>query len=225
MPERYTRRAESSGWLTVRLTKGDKLISVCEFTGVDRVREVGNRTHFTIADGWIAVGDEASLTTANAKKYLSNVPPSGAAHLTVTYDGAPRQEVSPVKGPLLQQWATLLFAGGNIKVTLNSVWNGTFQPIPPGIHAIMSPDYSHQLISTAGYAAMSPGMIGNDVWFPIGVNGAMVNSSRYIHVGHLSDGCVTVHQIERWSALYAYLISHRVPGSRGKKVGNLVVRR
>ena len=32
-----------------------------------------------------------------------------------------------------------------------------------------------------------------------------------------------MYQLERWTALYDYLISHRVPGSAGKRVGSLVV--
>ncbi len=67
-------------------------------------------------------------------------------------------------------------------------------------------------------------MVGNDVWFPIGLYGSLTNSGRYVHVGHLSEGCVTVHQLEQWSALYEYLISHRVPGSSGKRIGSIVVR-
>ena len=92
-----------------------------------------------------------------------------------------------------------------------------------GTHSVLSPDYSHQLISTSGYAAATPGMVGNDVWFPIGLHGSLENSSRFVHVGNFSEGCVTMYQLERWTALYEYLISHRVPGSRGKRVGSLVV--
>jgi len=76
------------------------------------------------------------------------------------------------------------------------------------------------MISTAGYVAATPGMVG----FPIGLNGTMQNSSRYIHVGHLSEGCVTVHELEKWTVIYQYLISHRAPGFTGKKVGELVVK-
>jgi hypothetical protein len=90
---------------------------------------------------------------------------------------------------------------------------------------MLAPDYSHKAISTAGYASATPGMIGNDVWFPIGLFGSSSNSSRYIHVGHLSEGCVTVHQLEKWAALYEFLISHRVGNSAGKRIGSLVVRR
>lgn len=84
----------------------------------------------------------------------------------------PAEEVSPFKGKLKQQWATLSFEGQSATVTLNSVWNGMFQPVAPGTHAILAPDYSHKTISTAGYVAATPGMIANDVWFPIGLFGA-----------------------------------------------------
>ncbi len=223
--DKFTRRAEASGWLSVRLSRSGQLTSLCEYTRVNVGRETDGRTYFTIADGFIAVGEEASLATANAAKYLSTVGPGGPVTVTVTYAGAPTEEVSPFKGRLKQQWANLSFSGQTATVTLNSVWNGRFQPIAPGTHAILAPDYSHKAISTAGYAAATSGMIGNDVWFPIGLFGAMTNSSRYIHVGHLSDGCVTVHQLEKWSALYEFLISHRDPGSAGKRIGSLVVRK
>lgn len=225
MTEKFTRRAESSGWLAVRLTKSNVLIALCEYTRVKIVREAGGRTYFIVADGYISVGEEASLSTANAAKYLSDTGPGGAAAITVVYKGAPADEISPVKGKLTQQWATLYFGAQTATVTLNSVWGGSFTPISPGKHTILAPDYSHHKISTEGYVSRSPGMVGNDTWFPIGVYGSTTNSSRYIHVGHLSDGCVTVHQLERWSALYEYLISHRVPGSNGKLVGSLLVRK
>ena len=221
----FTRRAEASGWLSVRLTKGGQIASLCEYTQVEVTRKAEGRTFFKIVDGFIAVGDEASLVTANADKYLSKVGPLAAATLTVVYDGPPANEVSPFQGPLKQQWATLSFDGQSATVTLNSVWNGKFSPIAPGTHAILAPDYSHKLISTSGYVASTPGMIGNDVWFPIGLFGALYNSSRYIHVGHLSDGCVTVHELGRWSAVYQYLISHRAAGSAGKRIESLVVRK
>jgi hypothetical protein len=223
--DRFTRRAEASGWLSVRLSRTGQLTSLCEYTRVNVIRETDGRTYFTIADGSIAVGEEASLTTANAARYLSTVGPGDAVVVVVTYAGAPAEEVSPFKGRLRQQWANLSFGGQTATVTLNSVWDGSFQPIPPGMHAILAPDYSHKAISTAGYASATPGMIGNDVWFPIGLFGSSSNSSRYIHVGHLSEGCVTVHQLEKWAALYEFLISHRVGNSAGKRIGSLVVRR
>ncbi len=225
MTDRYTRRAEDSGWLSVRLTRGGALTSLCEYTRVKVTREDAGRTYFIIKEGFTSVGEEASLKTENATKYLVAAGPGGAATVVATYRGAPAGEVSPFKGPLRQQWAELSFEGQTALVTLNSVWGGSYTPIAPGTHAILAPDYSHKAIATTGYVAATPGMVGNDVWFPIGINGALHSSSRYIHVGHLSEGCVTVHQLERWTALYRYLISHRVAGSGGKRVGSLVVRK
>ncbi len=67
------------------------------------------------------------------------------------------------------------------------------------------------------------GCAGNDVWFPIGLRGSAQNSSRYIHIGHLSEGCVTVYQLTQWLALYTYLISHRTPGTAGRRIGSMLV--
>ncbi len=195
MADKFTRRAEDSGWLSVRLTKTGQLTGLCEYTAVRVTHESGGRAYFVIADGNIAVGQEASLTTANAAKYLSNTAPGGAASLVVKYNGSPADELSAFKRPLKQQWATLTFEGQSVTVTLNSVWDGKYTPIPPGTHSILAPDYSHAKIPTTGYASATPGMVGNDVWFPIGLNGSLHGSGRYVHVGHLSEGCVTVHEL------------------------------
>jgi hypothetical protein len=90
---------------------------------------------------------------------------------------------------------------------------------------IMAPDSSHGNISTAGYRNATSGLRCTDVWFPIELAGTAGNSSRYVHAGHLSEGCVTVHELTKWNALYDYLIASRVPGPGGKYVGNLMVRR
>src|SRR5580658_1615086 len=91
--DKFTRRAEASGWLSVSLSRTGQLVSLCEYTRVDVVRETGGRTYFTIAEGFIGVGEEASLSTANAARYLSEVGPLGAATVTVAYSGAPTEEV------------------------------------------------------------------------------------------------------------------------------------
>lgn len=224
MALKYTRRADQTGWLTVRLSKSGALTALCEYTQVEVLRSVAQRTFFKIVGGYVAPGEEASLTDINAAMYLVASGPVGPAYLSVTYQGVPAEEISAFKGKLKQQWANLEFSGKSALVTLNSVWNSSYSPLPRGTHVILAPDYSHKKISTAGYAAAVPGMVGNDVWFPIGVNGSMRNSGRYIHVGHLSEGCVTVHELGKWTALYNYLISHRVPGSAGKTVGQLAVK-
>ncbi len=222
---KYTRRAEANGWLTVRNAKTNANIALPEYTKVEIQREDkdAGRTYFKIMDGYISVGEEASLTSANASTYLSSVGPGGAASISVEYEGEPVEVNSPVKGKLKQQWANLRFNGQLARVTLNSVWNASYTPIAPGTHTILAPDYSHAKISTSGYVGATPGMVGNNTWFPIGIGNSMQNSSRYIHVGHLSEGCITVYELEKWTVLYSYLISHRVPGSAGKRIGQIIV--
>ena len=106
---------------------------------------------------------------------------------------------------------------------MNSEWGGAFTPIKKGVHAILAPDRSHANIDTGGYAQAAPGTVGDDTWFPIGIDGSVQPGDRYIHIGHLSHGCVTLYELGKWTALYNYLISRRVAGSRGLRIGRLVV--
>lgn len=223
--DKYTRRADSTGWLKVLLTETKQKIFLCEYTRVRVTGEKDNRTYFNIVDGTIAVGKEASLTKPNAERFLNALGPSGAASLTVTYEDGITSETSAFKGPLRQQFAVLSFNGKTARVTLNSVWGAGYTPIGIGTHSILAPDYSHASISTDGYASATPGTVGNDVWFPIGLDGSTQNSGRYVHIGHLSEGCVTVYELAKWTELYEYLISRRVAGTKGTRVGTLTVRR
>jgi len=233
---KYTRRASSDGWLRVQLTHaqptqfhGSPIMTkdwfLCEYTAVEMTKEENGRAYFVINDGYTCVGQEASLATENAAKYLSDQGPGSAATVNVRYVGKPSYEVSPYKGRLLQQWGELTVHGVlTAQITLNSFVDSKYTPVPPGHHLILAPDGSHRENGdTRGYAQATPGMVGNDIWFPIGLNGSHTNSSRYIHVGHLSEGCVTTHELPKWTALYEYLISHRVPSSMGKLVGQLEV--
>lgn len=223
---KYTKRGDDSGWLRVRLTRPEQDVFLCEYTKVEISREEGGRVFFSIAEGNTDyVGKEASLRKQNAEMFLNEIPPGGPATMEVKYAGEPAEETSPFKGRLKQQWAQANFNNVRAQVTLNSIWNTRFTPIPPGTHKIMAPDVSHGNISTAGYRGATPGLRCTDVWFPIELSGARGNSSRYIHVGHLSEGCVTVHELTAWNKVYDYLISHRVPGNNGKYIGSLIVRR
>jgi hypothetical protein len=224
LPIKYTRRPDDSGWLAILLSSNNQRASLCEYTKVEIRREQGGRVFFKVADGNSGyVGDEASLKKENADKYLVDGAPSAAATVMVRYLGTPTEEDSPFKGHLKQQWAEVSFNGNKAQVTLNSVWDGTYTPIPAGTHMIMAPDTSHGNISTAGYRQATPGLRCTDVWFPIQLAGTSGNSSRYIHAGHLSEGCVTFHELTKWNAVYDYLIASRVPNSNGTLVGNLIV--
>jgi hypothetical protein len=220
---KYTRRPDDSGWLGVLLRDTASLGFLCEYTAVEITQELADRTFFRVADGASAhVGKIASLRKQNAATFLSDVGPGGPASVRVKY-GARSEEVSPYKGKLDQQWGAADFSKTHAQVTLNSDWTGKFTPLPPGNHKIMAPDQSHANISTTGYRQAVPGLRCTDVWFPIQLEGIPGNSSRYIHAGHMSDGCVTVHELIKWNAVYDYLIACRSPGTSGQFVGTLIV--
>jgi hypothetical protein len=224
---RYVKLPEDThGWIDIIIEETRARISICEYTKVGMIKDEGDRTYFNILDGSIALGKTASMKSSAAKKYLQKTPPTTSIETIEVKYGRMAEEDSPFKGHLRQQWATLTVGGKNITVTLNSVWNGTFSPIPPGRHRIMTPDRSHANISTEGYRDSYPGRIkANDVWFPIELHGEKGSSSRYVHIGHLSEGCVTVHDISQWNIVYNFLISHRLPDTTGQYVAILNVKK
>jgi len=163
---KYTRRPDDSGWLAVLLSMSRQLAYLCEYTRVETLREAAGRLFFRIADGNSDyVGKEGSLKKENADKFLSDIPPGGPATVQVRYAGLPVEEMSSFKGLLKQQWANADFSGNHSLVTLNSVWDQAYTPIPVGEHLIMAPDQSHGNISTAGYRSATPGLRCTDVWF------------------------------------------------------------
>jgi hypothetical protein len=56
------------------------------------------------------------------------------------------------------------------------------------------------------------------VWFPI----AYKDNSRFVHIGNVSDGCVTVLDMNHWAAIHEAIISHR--SLDGSKVARLIVK-
>lgn len=155
---KYTRKAENPGWLRIRFASPQPSSSgptldgfLCEYTKVEIIKELAGRVFFRVADGATFVGAQASLSAAHAEQFLSDVGPAQSpALLNVHYEGEPTEEVSPFKGPLKQQWAQLSFNGENARITLNSIWDGHYSPIPAGTHTILIPDTSHKNIPTTG---------------------------------------------------------------------------
>ncbi|TDN54041.1 hypothetical protein EC843_10182 [Buttiauxella sp. JUb87] len=225
----YSRKATEEGWLKVKLDNGNfdflhenvKLIVKGEKNG---------RLYLLVAsDKSNLIGQTISLQQENALKYLSSKGPmQKSASIKVEYVGKPVKTTSRFKGDLIQQFANLYVNGSIIKVTLNSLWppKYSYSPIPAGVHKLMSPDNSHAKNAPTDWyrKAFSPGVITcNDIWFPIELNGEGGNSSRYIHLGNLSEGCVTVYDVEKWNVVYDYLINHRIPGTKGMYVGEITV--
>lgn len=217
--------SEPDDFLKVAFENGNATF-LCEYTKVTLIKRERGRIYFKISDGWNShVGQTAYLSEKN-EHFLSKSGPTLNSEVVHVQYATRSQEISPFKGKLDQQWATLNINNQHIQVTLNSVWSTRYTPIPPGRHRIMSPDNSHAQISTRGYREFHPGKIkANNVWFPIELAGTAGNSSRYVHIGHLSEGCVTVHDLLHWNNVYDFLISHRIPNTNGKYVAFLEVKK
>ncbi len=190
------------------------------------------------------VGAVVLLEDNEVNTYLkANAPKQEAAQVTIVY-GSQIKEKSTYSGKEMQQQFAILQTGdGTVsRLTLNSEWglvlngmrnalNGNFRytpiPITTGIgHRILVPDNCHIRTSTRVYSdtLSTASAKGHDAWFPIVLEGSDgQQSSRYIHMGQISHGCVTVYEYGQWGAIYDYLISHRVPKRMGTTIGYLKV--
>lgn len=88
----------------------------------------------------------------------------------------------------------------------------------------MSPQFAKDGAITAFYKTTvqggDPNLMYDTVWFP--VEYAPNYNSRFVHVGHLSEGCVTIYQVEKWNSIYSYLIKNRLD-EEGKYVSILKI--
>lgn len=108
----------------------------------------------------------------------------------------------------------LLKFGNGITVKAHSMAS---DPVPTGTHDLMLPDYPHRY----GYIEDS---VFSYAWFRIGES-----SSRYLHIGNVTLGCITVGAAEtgapedrkQWTAIYNYLINCRA--GNNKSVGKIYV--
>lgn len=216
----FVNKVGSDGWLQARQTDSTVLVSLSKYTKVTLVESRLGRTFFKVLDG-AAKGKRLSLTDANAVEYLgSTAPRPTQASIVVTYGKYVEGWVSEARGgqELQQQMATLEVAGISAQVTMNSVWDKSFTPLPPGQYTVLLPDAPHQQNMTRFYRNVEPRLAFDQVWFPIKHG----DNSRYIHVGNVSDGCVTVLDLARWAGIHEALIGHRSPD--GASVAKLVVK-
>ncbi len=84
-------------------------------------------------------------------------------------------------------------------------------PLPNGMHDIEIPDFPHDLGRT--YVTASPVAMS---WFRIGHMG-----DRYLHAGSVSLGCLTVTNVNGWTAVFNQLIGCRK--GDGKSIGTVRV--
>ena len=216
----YVNQVASDGWLQALDSDGTTRLALCKYTRVKITKITGGRTYFKVEDGSHA-GKILSLADANAGQYLGSKAPEGSlAKVTITYTTYTPGWISEARNgeALDQQMASLELGTLKMQVTMNSVWNGTFYPLPAGTYTILLPDAPHAGNMTRFYRRTEPSLKHDQVWFPIKFG----DNSRYVHVGNLSDGCTTVLDLAQWDDLHEALISHRGPD--GKSVGELTVK-
>jgi len=208
----YVNKVGSDGWLQALDAGSNQRLSLFKYAKVADVQSRAGRTYFKVMEG-AAKGRVLSLTDANAKEHLGSIAPkSTPAHITVTYGKYEENWYSQARNERLsQQTAVLDVAGIKSTVTMNTVWGTGFFPLPPGSYTVLLPDVPHDGNMTRFYRRVEPQLVFDQVWFPI----LFGNNSRYVHIGNVSDGCVTVMDFARWPAIHETLLSHRTADGRG----------
>lgn len=234
---RYTKALDATGWLRVKLEPSGTNAYLCEFVKVIITKEDA-RTHFMIMEG-PDKGKMASLAKENAAKCLVSVTRGTGAKIVAKIIGRKGMISIPRGGNkvLNQLQATLMFNGQTATITLDS--DVQYQesnpvspqfgqvlhskPLPKGTYKILAPENPKDKNMTAFYATNPggyPDLKYDTVWFPI--ENPATHNSNFVHVGNLSEGCVTMYELRMWNPLYLYLISNRMDKD-GKYVGTVTI--
>lgn len=241
---RYTKSYDTTGWLKVQLeadartAKKADFAFICEFIKVIMAGEKGDRAYFVIKEGEYK-DRTASLKKENVTKCLVDVNRGAGAKLVATIGAYKQLASKPRNGEIHNQLvSTLEFEGHRAMITLDSdipyvetnrvspFFNQLRQskPLPRGIYRIMAPQSAKSDRYTAFYVTApggNPELKYHTVWFPIEY--APNHNSNFVHVGNVSEGCVTMYDLTEWNALYHYLISNR-SDSEGKYVGTVTIK-
>ena len=191
---------DSKGWLNVKTSSGE-IISIAKYTRVKNLKYNGDKTReeFTIID-WPYSNKKVSVSAiSKTKSRFSSVQYSSPGLITFERDKNRLKYGS-------SSWIHTATDSGN--------------PIPKGTYNLWLPDYYHSFgdsyLNLAKYST---------VWFRIGA----ASSDRYLHVGNVSLGCVSVGEKStggtdadkrEWDKIYDYLIKRR---SGTKYVGKIKV--
>jgi hypothetical protein len=233
----FTKSIDESGWLLVKLEPGGQRVALCEFMKVAITKE-DSRVHFLILEGRYK-GKAASLSKENKAKCLVDVKRGSGAKLVAKIIGRkPQISVAKNDGKLYNQlWANLSFDGKTARITLDSDIDFLetnplspyrsqvrhSEPLPKGTYKIKTPEAAGREDFTRFYVTEPggyPGLKYHTVWFPVDYAGNY--NSSFVHVGNISEGCVTTYQLEMWNPLYLYLISNRLD-PEGKYVGTVTI--
>ncbi|WP_426336984.1 hypothetical protein ACN9MY_06155 [Pseudoduganella sp. R-31] len=233
---KYTKSPDTSGWLKVQLEPSGGMVFLPEFVKVSVIKE-DSRTHFMILEG-DNKGKTASLKRENAANCLAAASRGNGAKIVAKTLGRQKLASRPRHNEVLNQLiATLTFDGQSAMITLDSDVDFKesnpmspyyeqirhSQPLPKGTYRILAPSVAKRADFTSFYVTApggNPDLKFHTVWFPIEY--AATQNSNFVHVGNLSEGCVTMYDLTKWNALYKYLISNR-SDKEGKYVGTVTI--
>lgn len=235
----FTKSSDASGWLLIRLEPSGERVTVCEYTKILVLKESQGRVFFSVLEGRYK-GKEASLSAANKGTCLVSATRGAGATVTVETIGRRKINLGVRPETKNQLLATLSFNGQTASITLDSdvVYKETnrmspyfgqirqSEPLPTGTYKILTPESAKDRNFTEFYAdprhpGTYPGLKYHTVWFPI--ENAPTHNSNFIHVGNLSEGCLTIYELKKWNDLYAYLISNR-SDKDGKYIGTVTIK-
>jgi hypothetical protein len=161
--ERFVAKVPRDNWLLVQLDTGARQ-SLPYGLKVRVQREQPGRTYFVILEG-VHKGKNASVSKGPyLTTHVAHQPPG-----QIRFDRAKQQLWYGTSGPFSA------FSGAF----------GHFTQVSPGSYDLQIPDAPHSATRAAYYRYTNY----HKTWFRIGLSLA---GSRYLHVGEISEGCVTV---------------------------------
>lgn len=228
----YVCKVAKDGWVSILLDGyGTKNFSIYNYTKLTLLglNDDGTRVRFRVEEGQWKGKKGSMILKGGVDTHISHIPPSTAVPtITVKYGKIDYHWRSNARKDLYgrdikQQLATLTVNGISVTVTLCS--GDQHKPLDEGIYEIAPPDYPHpkrytEMYTVGGkinqYGLIEGGqLVGCDiVWFPI----YPILEERYLHIGHISHGCVTVIDYEKYPEIYDYLIKFRGKGKNGDNI-------
>jgi hypothetical protein len=191
--ERFVAFVEPEGWLKVKSEDSRAYPNVIPFgLRVTVTSNDGVREFFTIEEGQLRENKASVALKEDGSSYLQEDNPQTGA---VTLRFSKRDEILTLDGREESYWAV----------------TDPNNPIPSGTYDLELPYELHSF--GAGYRKQAAFA---RTWFRVGHSG-----DRFLHVGSVSLGCVTVRQVERWDEICALLITARKGDL--KSIGQIIV--
>ena len=217
----YVNKVGQDGYVAALIDgKGDEKCGLYMYTKLTLlgINNDGDRVRFRAEDGdW--KGRMGSMKIKDgADTFLDVTPPDNIIPtIKVKYGKFVSDWYSiPRDERLDQQFATLTVGNISVQVTLNSDWapERGRTPLPIGTYEIAAPDGFHPPENTDFYTVNGEPVKDYKIWFPI----LPLSSERYIHVGHVSHGCISIIDYEKYPQIHDYLVKHRGKGKNGDTI-------